>query len=91
VLSTIIHSNIKTAFSRQTPTAQGSSRRGAGAGHALRSVSTFRSAACPDLVPIAKRLQQQLPPDRTAINDSLEYVMFAAYECPVASLGHDRV
>jgi hypothetical protein len=57
----------------------------------MRSVITYKHAACPDLVPVAKRLQQQLASDHVTIKDSLEYVMFAAYECPVASLGQDRV
>ncbi len=38
-----------------------------------------------------KRLLQQLTQEQTATKDLLDYVVFAAYECPVASLAHDRV
>ncbi len=57
----------------------------------MRSVVAFKSASCPDLVPLVKRLELQLTSEHVSIKDSLEYVMFAAFECPVASLGHDRV
>jgi hypothetical protein len=57
----------------------------------MRSVVTYRNAACPDMNSFVKRLMQQLTSAHVSIKDSLEYIMFAAYECPVASLGQDRV
>lgn len=57
----------------------------------FNSLSSFRHIACPDLTPFVKRLLQQLSQEQIAVKDVLEYVMFAAYECPVASLGNDRV